>query len=380
MYAILRTGAFFCACLYLLFSALAFCYGSIDYRTAAVAVGGMVFLAMLFISIAKRGLSFCALMFLPFCFFIVSLFNYEWSGYRSVFTVFVFISALGVSWFAVEFKKTVILFELPFIIFLIVTLWLVLAENYGAAEFNTILVGSSRNVYSGILLALASGYIFSREYTGKTISVTLLFLVFLVSFPLYSRNGMFVSFLLFFCVLYRRSPLTAGGGALAAFAALIFGWDFFYEFIQARTNLSAGIESDRYYIAQDYFAHLDLVSFFSGIDLTTVPMVESFGGNPHSAFLRLHSFFGFSVFLLLVVASLSFCALVLERKFLLVVVFLLYVFRAAFDIFYLFNLMDYLLFPLFFYWFFRRFFPDLRRVKVYRFSRAQADPPIEAKV
>ncbi|MCL6700909.1 hypothetical protein [Pseudomonas sp. T1.Ur] len=378
MYAVLRNSASFFACMYVLFSALAFYYGSISFRTAAVVVGFLVFMTMLAVSAAKRGLSFYALILLPFCFFVIALFNYEWSEYRSIFTVFVFVSALGVAWFALEFRKTVILFEFPFILFLAFTLWLVLVEGYGSAEFNKILIGSSRNVYSGILLALASGYIFSKEYTGKKISVTLFFLVFLVSFPLYSRNGMFVSFLLFLCVLYRRSPLLAGGGGLVAVAMLIVGWDDIYEFVQVRTNLSAGLESDRYYIAQDYFAHVDLVGFFSGVDLTAVPMVEAFGGNPHSAFLRLHSFFGFSFFLLLVVATLSFCALLLERKFLLVVVFSLYLFRAAFDIFYLFNLMDYLLFPLFFYWYFRRFFPRFRDAKL-NLSRIQALSPRDAK-
>lgn len=379
MVAVLRGSAFFCACMYLIFSTLAFYYGEISYRTAAVVVGVVVFAIMLSVSRERRGLSFFGIVLLFFCLFVFSLFNYDWSEYRSVFTVFVFVSGLGVAWYAVEFRKTWMFFELPFFVFLVVTLWLILIEGYGAAEFNRVLSGSSRNVYSGILLALASGYIFSREYAGKSISVTLFFLVFLISIPLYSRNGIFVSFVLLLCVLWRRSILAVSVMAIVSVVVLAFGWEYFYALLQSRTNLAAGLESDRYYIAQDYFAHLDLTGFLAGVDLTSVPMVEAFGGNPHSAFLRLHSFFGVSIFFFVFIFGISFIRLMLDRQYLLMIVLLLYLFRAAFDIFYLFNLMDFLVFPLVFYWYFKRFIPYFRREVILPPSRGETDSSVVAR-
>lgn len=379
MVAVLRGSAFFCACMYLIFSTLAFYYGEISYRTAAVVVGVAVFAIMLSVSRERRGLSFFGIVLLFFCLFVFSLFNYDWSEYRSVFTVFVFVSGLGVAWYAVEFRKTWVFFELPFFVFLVVTLWLILIEGYGAAEFNRVLSGSSRNVYSGILLALASGYIFSREYAGKSISVTLFFLVFLISIPLYSRNGIFVSFVLLLCVLWRRSILAVSVMAIVSVVVLAFGWEYFYALLQSRTNLAAGLESDRYYIAQDYFAHLDLTGFLAGVDLTSVPMVEAFGGNPHSAFLRLHSFFGVSIFFFVFIFGISLIRLMLDRQYLLMIVLLLYLFRAAFDIFYLFNLMDFLVFPLVFYWYFKRFIPYFRREVILPPSRGETDSSVVAR-
>ncbi|TNB79522.1 hypothetical protein FHJ31_23585 [Pseudomonas sp. Fig-3] len=379
MVAVLRGSAFFCACMYLIFSTLAFYYGEISYRTAAVVVGVAVFAIMLSVSRERRGLSFFGIVLLFFCLFVFSLFNYDWSEYRSVFTVFVFVSGLGVAWYAVEFRKTWVFFELPFFVFLVVTLWLILIEGYGAAEFNRVLSGSSRNVYSGILLALASGYIFSREYAGKSISVTLFFLVFLISIPLYSRNGIFVSFVLLLCVLWRRSILAVSVMAIVSVVVLAFGWEYFYALLQSRTNLAAGLESDRYYIAQDYFAHLDLTGFLAGVDLTSVPMVEAFGGNPHSAFLRLHSFFGVSIFFFVFIFVISLIRLMLDRQYLLMIVLLLYLFRAAFDIFYLFNLMDFLVFPLVFYWYFKRFIPYFRREVILPPSRGETDSSVVAR-
>lgn len=379
MAAVLRGSAFLCACIYIVLSALAFYYGEIGYRTGAVLVGVVVFVIMLSISRGRSGLSFFGTVLLFFCFFVFSLFNYGWSEYRSIFTVFVFVSGLGVAWYALEFRKTWVLFELPFFMFLIVTIWLILVKGYGAAEFNKVLTGSSRNVYSGILLALASGYIFSREYAGKSISVMLFVLVFLISIPLYSRNGVFVSFVLLVCVLWRRSILAVSVMAVVGFVVLVFGWEYFYGLVQTRTNLSAGLESDRYYIVQDYFSHLDLIGFFAGVDLTSVPMVEAFGGNPHSAFLRLHSFFGVSIFVFVFVVGISFVRLMLDRQYLLMVVLFLYLFRAAFDIFYLFNLMDFLVFPLIFYWFFRRFTPYFRREVILLPSHGEADSSVVAR-
>lgn len=373
MAAVLRGSAFFCACMYIIFSALAFYYGEIGYRTGAVVAGVLVFAVMLSVSRGRSDVSFFSIALLFFGLFIFSLFNYGWSEYRSVFTVFVFVSGLGVAWYAVEFRKTWVFFELPFFLFLIVTLWLILVEGYGAAEFNRILTGSSRNVYSGILLALASGYIFSREYAGKPISVTLFFLVFFISIPLYSRNGIFVSFVLLLCVLWRRSVLAVCVMGVVSLVVLVFGWEYFYDLVQSRTNLAAGLESDRYYIAQDYFSHLDLTGFLGGVDLTSVPMVEAFGGNPHSAFLRLHSFFGVSIFLFVFIVGVSFFRLMLDRHYLLMVVLFLYLFRAVFDIFYLFNLMDFLVFPLAFYWYFKRFIPYSRREVILPPSHGKTD-------
>lgn len=350
-----RNGAFFCAFLYVAFCVLAFYYGLIEYRAGAVFLGVTIFSIMLTISQFRNGISFFSIMGLSICFLMFSLFNYKWSDYRSVFTVFIFVASFGVAWYSLEFRKTNYFFELPFKVFLIFTIYLMVFEGYGPSEFNTILFESSRNVYSGILLALASGYILSRDYRGEAVSVALLFLVCLTSIPLYSRNGIFVSVLLFFCALWRRSTIA---GSLLVMVGLVFlalGWDYVCELMRSNTNLSAGLESDRYYIAKDYFDNLDLVGFFAGMDLSRVPMVEAFGGNPHSAFLRLHSFFGVSVFLLMIVSMISFVTLLLEKKILLALVLLLYLFRAAFDIFYLFNLFDYLVFPLVFYWYFRRF-------------------------
>lgn len=355
MAAVARGGAFFCACMYVVFCALSFYYGLIEYRGGAVVLGMMVFCVMLVLSQFQGGLSFFSIAGLWICFFAFSLFNYAWSEYRSVFTAFVFGASFGIAWYAIEFQKTKYLFEVPFKIFLMFTIYLFIFEGYGPSEFNKLLFESSRNVYSGILLALASGYIFSRDYRGKTVSLALLFLVCLASIPLYSRNGIFISVVLFFCALWQRSVAVGVFVVVLGFVGVAFGWDYIYELLLSNTNLSAGVESDRYYIAMDYFNCLDLFSFFVGVDLSSVPMVEEFGGNPHSAFLRLHSFFGVSVFFLIIASIVSFLILLVEKKLLLALVLLLYLFRAVFDIFYLFNLFDYLVFPLVFYWYFRRF-------------------------
>ena len=341
--------------LYVLFCALAFYSGFIGYRAGAVFLGVVIFVAMLAVSKLKAGLSFFCIIGMVGCFFTFSLFNFEWSGYRSLFTVFVFVASFGVAWYSLEFKKTKYFFEFPFIFVLLLTLYLLAFKGYGPADFNKVLFESSRNVYSGILLAFASGYIFSRDYRGKKISVFLLFLVCLVSIPLYSRNGIFISGVLFFCALWQRSVRMAVFFLLAGLVSVVIGWEYINDLIVTNTNLSAGLKSDRYLIMQDYFNHLDLFGFFAGVDLSSVPMVEAFGGNPHSAFLRLHSFFGISFFILVFVSVVSVFLLLYDGKYFLAIILGLYFFRAVFDIFYLFNLFDYLVFPLVFYCFFRRY-------------------------
>lgn len=340
---------------YVLFALLSLVYGVFAYRAAAVFCGCLILFYMLKSRLAELRLG-GLLVFLVLIIAVFSLFSLQSSEGRSLFSVMVFIGALGVSWFSLAARCTFHLYELPFYIILGATLILFLVFGYGPAEFNTVLAGYSRNGYSAILLAFAGGYIFSRIYRGKRISLVLMMLVLISSFPLYGRSGIAMAFSLFVVVLCYRSlrvaALVGGAGILCALSSL----DIIESYIYGATNFSAGMDSPRSEMLLQYLDSINGLGLLTGLDLSQVPLIFEYNNNPHNAFLLLHSYYGISMILLICLIAISLFKLFVEKKFALLAIAVLFLCRALFDIIYLFGLFDYLLFPLLFYWFFAKYF------------------------
>ncbi|WP_342654840.1 hypothetical protein [Pseudomonas sp. F3-2] len=340
--------------------AAAFYYGNLTLRTCVVVIGTLIFFIMLINRDRRAGQPFVCTILVFICIFGFSWLNYDETAFRSVFTFFILLGCFGVAWFIVDAEKSFVLFECPFYLMLGFSLYLIVAEGFGPSQFNSLLEGSSRNVYSGALIALASGYIYSRISTGKVIALWPLFLVVVVSIPLYSRNGLVISALLFSSVLIKRSPVAAALCAFFSMLSIALFWGQIMEVIMMDTNLGAGLTSDRFKIAGDFVDHLNFLNILKGMDLSQVNAVVDFGGNPHNAYIRLQSFYGAALLPFLVIVFASFVQLVIDKLYLLAFVLFLYLFRAYFDIFYLFNLFDFLVFPLVFHWYFRRYLNQSR--------------------
>ncbi|WP_285425067.1 hypothetical protein [Pseudomonas sp. efr-133-TYG-103a] len=348
------------SCAYVGLCAAAFYYGDLALRTSVVIVGTLIFFMMLANRGRRLGQPFVCTILVFLCIFGFSWLNSEETSFRSVFTVFILLGCFGVAWFTLDYEKTAVFFEYPFYLMLAFSLYLIVVEGYGPSQFNNLLEGSSRNVYSGALIALASGYIYSRVLTGKVIALWPLFLVVVISIPLYSRNGLVISVLLFSFVLIKRSPIAAAVCAFLSMVAVALFWSQIMDAVMVDTNLGAGLTSDRFKIAGDFLAHLNFLNVLKGTDLSQVDAVVDFGGNPHNAYIRLQSFYGAALLPFLVVVFVSLIQLLVDKKYLLAFVLFLYLFRAYFDIFYLFNLFDFLVFPLVFHWYFRRYLNQSR--------------------
>ncbi|WP_339504588.1 hypothetical protein [Pseudomonas sp. RL_105y_Pfl2_101] len=348
------------AFVYLVFSILSVVYGSFGYRAVAAFIGCSVLLYMT-TKTDIGGLRLAQmLVFVVLVIFAFSIFSLQSTEGRSLFAVLVFLGALGICWFSIASYSTFYLYELPFYFVLGGTLILFLGFGYGPAEFNTVLSGYSRNGYSAILLAFAGGYIFSRVYRDKKISLLLLVLVLVSSFPLYGRSGIAMAFALVLAVLCHKSIKLAALFGLCGVVGVIFSLGSIEGYIYGATNFSAGIESPRSEMLEQYANALDVMGLFFGVDVGRVPIILEYGKNPHNAFILLHSYYGLAVFPLLCLFVVSLLKLFVDGRYMLLVVALLFLFRAFFDIIYLFGLFDYLLFPLLFYAIFVNYFrPEL---------------------
>ncbi|MBM3106678.1 hypothetical protein IIE18_16230 [Pseudomonas sp. V1] len=321
-------------------------------RAVSVAFGVSLVALMFFVEHLKLRVRVFPALLIFFVLAVFGLGNSIWSEGRSVFTVFVALAAFGMAWSVLYFKTTLLFFELPFYMFLAFTLSLILM-GYGPSEFNSVLQGYSRNGYSAVLLIFAVGYMFSRHYSGKSISLCLMAVVVLCSIPLYGRTGIAMATALFLVALWSRSKFMALGLGLLGLAVIVIFSSEIEQYITTRTNFSSGVDSPRALMWMDYLARLDFIGVAFGQDLNAVPLIAEYNGNPHNAFFLLHSYYGLGFFVLMLALCVSLVTLGLERRWLCLFLALVYLVRSFFDIIYLFGLLDYLVFPILFYCFFR---------------------------
>jgi hypothetical protein len=300
------------------------------------------------------GYVFIALVFVLMLFGFFSTF---WTGMRNYGALFVFLSSIGVAWSSLEYKLSKYSFEYPFYLILIVTFWLIFL-GYDKNSFNDLLAVGSRNVYSSILLAFAFGYLFSRYYRGFQSSILLAILVLLSSLFLYSRTGISLSFVFLSLVLYQRLKFRVSVFISSVF--LIFAYVYIDDLlfiIESYSNFTKGVDSERYEIWHSYLSQLNGVDLFFGANLSENSYISNyFKGNPHSAYIRLHSYFGVGLFLLISIIFLSLYLSFRDKRFLFFIISVVFLFRAAFDPIYFIWIFDYLFYPALFYVFFKRYY------------------------
>ncbi|WP_188985816.1 hypothetical protein [Pseudomonas matsuisoli] len=349
-----RSAGVFFSLIYLMSAFASIYLGDLVLRSLCAVIGSTIFMLVLFSSSVEKKAPYWILIFFLMFMFVMSFLNIQETEWRSFFTFWIMLGCLGVAWFSIEFRFFSLI-NASFGLMLLLTGLLFLYFRYGPKEFNGFLEGSSRNVYSGILIATLCGYVMSCIFEKKQYSTVLCLVVLILSFPLYSRNGLAVALAIFLGCSVFKFPKSSVLFFFIASIGVVLNWDFLLGLIMENTNLSAGLQSERSDIFADYISHVDPVTFFSGVNLYSVPKVVEFGGNPHSAILRLHSYFGFGVFAVIAVCLVSLILLFVDGFYIFFLLLVLYIYRAFFDIFYLFNIFDFYLFPLVFYWFFRPF-------------------------
>jgi hypothetical protein len=267
---------------------------------------------------------------------------------RALLVPFCFLSAVGSSWYALEFRATRLVFELPFFAYLSFSLYLILAKNYGAAEFDNFFGGIGRNGFSAILVAMTAGYLISRLSLGKEPSLVVLAAALLASVPMFGRSSIASLAALFVaCALLRRPKWTlliVAGLAILSIAYLWVAAEAI-DLLQRSTNFKEGLISDRWQMLGQYIDALTPYTLLTGVDMRDLPAVVENDGSPDMAFLRLHSFLGVSSFFFFVVISYSALKLLRSRQLLLLALLITVLFRSFTDVILMFGTVDLFFLP-----------------------------------
>jgi hypothetical protein len=327
--------------------------GGVVIQLSASLAGASVFVVMFFKKTRMSEGKKLVMVFMVSSLILCGWFGALWTDMRSYGVVLMLLSCLGVAWATLEFRLSRFVYEYPFYIFLTITGGLIVV-GVDQHEFNKILAVGSRNVYSAILLAFAIGYLFSRKIRGKATSITLAVVLVVVSFFLYSRTGLVLAFALFFMFVIGsglvRPWLIAVGSLLVLllFLVLFDAGDFFTR----HSNFEKGLNSPRFAIWKSYLFDVEAFNLFFGYNLNSNKFIGEYGGNPHSAYLRLHSYFGVGLFFLLFFSLLSVLSIISGKRWFFAVLLCCFYFRAAFDPVYFIWVFDYIFYPFVFFIFF----------------------------
>jgi hypothetical protein len=333
----------------------AFYTASTTLRIASIACGAVVFLAMLRLS-ANSSMKTMAIVLLV-CTLPIALVNAPTNEFRSALLPVCFAGSIGIAWFALEFRQTRLLWELPFFAYLGLTAYLIIVKQYGPGEFNDFYLGIGRNGYSAILVAVTCGYVLSCTARRRWPSHILLFLAFALSFPLYGRSSITALGLVLLTSMFARRPkltLTLVTLGAVAYANAPSGVE---ALAAVDTNFKSGFDSLRWTFLQDYWEMLNPRTVFMGVDFLDLPSVRANGGSPDMAFLRLHSYVGVGSLFFAVMFATSGALLLRRGQMILLGVWAAILFRAFTDIILLFGVVDAFFVAVLFYPCFARYFP-----------------------
>jgi hypothetical protein len=342
-------------------SALAsFYFASTPLRLLAVASGLAIYVYMAWVSdnTALKAMALTLLLIsIPF-----SLFAAQRTEFRSLLVPLCFLSAVGSSWYALEFRKTALVFEMPFYFYLGLSAFLVFGKSYGAVEFNEFFAGIGRNGYSAILVAMTAGYVISRTARAKRPSLLVLLCALVVAIPMYGRSSIIsLGFLCAALTIIRRPTFAILMVLLIASALLAYLWVAleYLDLLTSATNFKAGLISDRWQMLGQYLDALNPRTLLTGVDMRELPAVVENDGSPDMALLRLHSFLGLSAFFYLVAMAYSAIFLLRTRQLILLSILVTILFRSFTDIILMFGVVDLFFMPVLLFPMYQRYWPTL---------------------
>lgn len=270
----------------------------------------------------------------------------------STFFILTLFSSLCLAILIRDYDLGCVLIKLPLLLFSLFLLYLFLVLGYDPDDFNDVFDGYSRNGLGAVLLAFSLGYVWYCYEKRQRPSLILGGLVLFLMLPLYGRANILGGVVVFLLILYMNFGATGWFLlGLIFIVSLIFGFDYISEYLSAKTKFSAGFESPRFEMLQDYFSETDLSSLFVGTDLSIVNSIVDHGGNTHNAFLRAHSYFGFVSVVLVIGLAIGVVLLVSNGFFVLAIIALAFIARAFLDIIYLGNIFDFLMLGPFLYFY-----------------------------
>ncbi len=218
---------------------------------------------------------------------------------------------------------------------------------------NEIYVGLSRN-HAGFAVVFYTIFLtFHLKITHKLYPVLPAIISLVLSIFLIGRTSMIVSVMLLAVVFYYKfQDKKVIRFAILGCVLLIGSYLYltFQSVLFEETNLNQGLDTPRWELWQIYIEHINPINFFTGLDVSNLPMYDYFSGNPHNSFLKFHSRVGFGCVVLIILFFVSLYQYLKTGQNYVFWLLLLLTIRAFFDSDILIGNFDFVFFIVTFYW------------------------------
>ena len=218
---------------------------------------------------------------------------------------------------------------------------------------NEIYEGLSRN-HAGFVVVFWTGFLlFHLKITYNRLPLVFPVLALIISFFLFGRTSLIVSTLLVLLVFFYKFK---NNRVVQFFAIALLGVGCYYLLINfgdkltTETNLGAGLDTPRWQLWHIYLEHINFLNFFTGIDVTTLPMYNQFSGNPHNSFIKFHSRAGIGSILFIILFFISIFKYLKTKQYYILWLLMFLTIRASFDGDMFIGNFDFIFFIITFYW------------------------------
>jgi len=232
-----------------------------------------------------------------------------------------------------------------------------LTTGFSPQDINNYFDNYSRNAVSGMAIILQIFYTATYFRLNKSVPLITPNITFLISVLSYGRSGIGLAFIIVLLSYFIKFLQVKKIMKLIYLALLVLFLIFIIlniniisDFILSKTNFISGFESARSLINNAYLSRLDLETFFTGMDLSKISIIEFYDNNPHNSYINGHAHFGilYLLFILFFLAGSTYLFLIYKNTFLYYILILVYLVRYSLDTSALFGPSDYILFYLFF--------------------------------
>lgn len=257
-------------------------------------------------------------------------------------------------WIAKQPEKNIVMYASlnALVLYYVFFVFSGLKQGFSADSINSYLVDASRNVVSTIALFMQLTYSMSYYNYYKKLPIITSFFTLLICILCFGRTGIFLSTLFFLFSFYgfMRNKIMFLCFIFIISCIIFIYWEYLANIIMSKTNFERGLESPRTNMQQEYIERLDWENIVVGVDLSTLPSLYGFGGNPHNSFIYGHSQFGiiYIVYLLIILLYVMKFSLCLKDRMIYIFFIMIYVVKAFTDKVALFDVGDFVLYFIFF--------------------------------
>ncbi len=156
----------------------------------------------------------------------------------------------------------------------------------------------------------------------------------ILSFFLFGRTSLIVSFLLVLVVFFYKFKSHHKARFVAIFILLVLCYYLWLQYgvlLSTETNLDKGLDTPRWELWRIYGEHINFANFFTGVDVTKLPMYNQYSGNPHNSFIKFHSRVGIGSVVFIILFFLSLFKYLKTKQYYIFWLLMLLTIRAMFD-------------------------------------------------